>query len=97
MGRLLALKKRFVRQCALTVEWLFQTRLILWWKGVITARYWMLGKTCRERGVALGESGGILTQPLLSSYHLFSNMHETSMNIGDFYDLYSFNSFNPSA
>ncbi len=27
------------------------------------------------------------------SYHVFSNMHETSMNIGCFYDLVFFNCF----
>lgn len=41
--------------------------------------------------------GGILTQPLLLSYHLFSNMRGTSMNIGDFNDLACCNSFNCSA
>jgi len=44
-----------------------------------------------------GGEGGILTQPLFISYHLFSNMHENRMDIGDFYDLACFNSFNPSA
>jgi hypothetical protein len=44
-----------------------------------------------------GGEGGILTQPLFLSYHLFSNMHDTRMNIGDFYGLAFFNSFNPSA
>jgi len=44
-----------------------------------------------------GGEGGILTQPLLLSYHVFSNMHQTSMNIGDFYGLALFNSFNPFA
>src|SRR5882724_9302619 len=39
-----------------------------------------------------GGEGGILTQPLLPSYHLFSNMHEKRMNTGDFYDFYNFNS-----
>ncbi len=33
------------------------------------------------------EIGGILTQSLLPSYHLFSNLHENGMNIGDFYGL----------
>jgi hypothetical protein len=51
----------------------------------------------RAFGIALGESGGILTQPLLASYHVFNNMHETRINIGDFYCLASFNSFNRSA
>jgi len=37
-------------------------------------------------GIALlGESGGILTQPLLLFYHVFSNLHDNRMNIGDFY------------
>lgn len=44
-----------------------------------------------------GGEGGILTQPLSVSYHLFSNMHATRMNIGDFYDLALFNSVNSSA
>ena len=44
-----------------------------------------------------GGEGGILTQSLLASYHLFSNMHENRMNIADFYDLACFNSFNPPA
>jgi len=34
--------------------------------------------------------GGILTQPLSLSYHLFSNMHESRINTGDFYDLACF-------
>jgi len=45
----------------------------------------------------LREIGGILTQPLSPSYHVFSNMHEHRMGIGDFYDLAFFKSFNPSA
>jgi hypothetical protein len=44
-----------------------------------------------------GGEGGILTQPLLLSYHLFSNMHENRMDTGDFYGPFSFYSFNPSA
>ena len=36
-------------------------------------------------------------QPLSLCYHLFNNLHETSMDIGDFYDLACFNSLNPSA
>ena len=51
----------------------------------------------RDFGIALGESGGILTQPLSSSYHLFSNLHGNRVNIGDFNDLACFNSFNLSA
>jgi len=51
----------------------------------------------RTFGVALGESGGILTQPFCASYHLVSNMHENRINIGDFYDLSFCNSFNCSA
>jgi len=51
----------------------------------------------RAFGIALGESGGILTQSLLPSYHVFSNLRDTRMNIGDFYGLSNFNSFNPSA
>ncbi len=35
--------------------------------------------------------GGILTLAYSLSYHLFSNMHENRMSIGDFYDLASFN------
>jgi len=49
------------------------------------------------RAVGSSGEGGILTQPLFLSYHLFSNMHDTRMNIGDFYGLAFFNSFNPSA
>ncbi len=45
----------------------------------------------------LREIGGILTQSLLSSYHLFSKMHEIRMNIGHFYDLACYNCFNCSA
>jgi len=56
------------------------------WKGV-----------SKYSGIDLGESGVILTQPFLLSYHLFTNMHENHMDIGDFYDLACFNSFNPSA
>jgi hypothetical protein len=44
-----------------------------------------------------GGEGVILTQPLSPSCHVFSNMHDNRMNIGDFYDPSSFNSFNPSA
>jgi len=33
----------------------------------------------------------------LPSYHVFSNLHENRMDIGDFYDLACFNSFNLSA
>ena len=46
------------------------------WKGV-----------SKYSGIDLGESGGILTQSLWPSYHLFTNMHETRMNIGHFYRL----------
>lgn len=45
----------------------------------------------------VGFEGGILTQSLLPSYHLFSNIRETRMNTGDFYDLAFCNSFNPFA
>lgn len=44
-----------------------------------------------------GGEGGILTQPLLLSYHLFSNMHKNRMNTGDSYGLALCNSFNCSA
>ena len=44
-----------------------------------------------------GGEGGILTQPLLLSYHVFSNFHENRINTSDFYDLAFFNSFNPFA
>ena len=40
-----------------------------------------------------GGEGGILTHPLFLSYHLFSNMHESRINIGAFYDLAYFNCF----
>ena len=45
-----------------------------------------------QKHLGLPEIGGILTQPLLSSYHVFNNMHQNRMNIGDFYDLACFNS-----
>jgi hypothetical protein len=41
--------------------------------------------------------GGILTQSLSPSYHVFSNMHENRMDTGDLYDFAFFNCFNPSA
>jgi len=41
--------------------------------------------------------GGILTQTLSASYHVFSNMHENRINIGDFYDFAFCNSLNLSA
>ena len=44
-----------------------------------------------------GGEGGILTLSLWASYHVFSNLHENRMNIGDFYRLSFFNSFNCSA
>jgi len=44
-----------------------------------------------------GREGGILTQPLLASYHVFSNLHENRMNTGDFYGLLCCNCFNCSA
>ena len=44
-----------------------------------------------------GGEGGILTQTLLPSYHLFNNLRDIRMNIGDFYDLAFCNSFNPFA
>ena len=47
--------------------------------------------------LGLLEISGILTYPLLPSYHLFNNMHENRMNIADFYGFAYFNSFNPSA
>jgi hypothetical protein len=56
----------------------------------------LLGSRAIRRN-ALPEIGGILTQPLWASCHLFSNMHDNRMNIGDFYDLACFNSFNSSA
>jgi hypothetical protein len=39
-----------------------------------------------------GGEGGILTQSLIASYHLFSNMHEKRMNTDDFPYFYYFNS-----
>ena len=42
-------------------------------------------------------NAGILTQSLSASYHLFSNLQENRMNIGDFYDLAYCNHFNPFA
>jgi len=50
-----------------------------------------------QRRIGLRESGGILTQPLLPSCHLFSNMRENGMNTDDLYILNLFNSFNLSA
>src|SRR5260221_7251670 len=40
-----------------------------------------------------GREGGILTPAYSLSYHLFSNMHENRINIGDIYDLAYFNCF----
>jgi hypothetical protein len=51
----------------------------------------------RKENTDYGGEGGILTQPLSPSYHLFSKIQDTSMNIGDFYGLACFNSFNSSA
>ena len=51
----------------------------------------------RAFGIALGKSGGILTWPLSPYYHLFSKLHKTSMNTGDFYDLACCNYFHPFA
>ena len=50
----------------------------------------------RDHGNSGGE-GGILTLSRWASYHVFSNLHENPMNIGDFYGLSFFNSFNCSA
>ncbi len=47
--------------------------------------------------MVLGESGGILTQSLLLSYHVFSKLHEIRINIGYFYDFVCYNFFNPFA
>ena len=44
-----------------------------------------------------GGEGGILTQLLLPSYHVFSNLHENRINTGDFHGLAFCNSFNCSA
>ena len=44
-----------------------------------------------------GGEGGILTLAYSLSYHVFSNLHETRMNIGDFYAPSLFNSFNSFA
>jgi hypothetical protein len=52
--------------------------------------------TCRAI-LGIGGEGGILTQPLSPSYHVFSDMHKDRINIGDFCDLACFNSFNCSA
>jgi hypothetical protein len=41
-----------------------------------------------------GGEGGILTQSVFLSYHLFSNLHDNRINTGDFCGLDSFNSFN---
>jgi hypothetical protein len=40
------------------------------------------------------EIGADKPQPLSASYHVFSNIEETSMDIGDFYSLAFCNSFN---
>ena len=44
----------------------------------------------RDHG-QLGGEGGILTQPFFSPYPVFSNMHESRISIGDFYDFALFN------
>jgi len=51
----------------------------------------------RDEHAKVGTNARILTQPLLPSYHVFSEMHENRMNIGHFYDLAFSNSFNPFA
>ncbi len=51
----------------------------------------------RDSGIDLGEIGGILTLAYSLSYHVFSNLHENRMNIGDFYGLAYCNHFNPFA
>src|ERR1700688_4150259 len=51
----------------------------------------------REINDRNGGEGGILTQSLSASYHVFSNMHENRMDTGDLYDFAFFNCFNPSA
>ncbi len=45
----------------------------------------------------LDSNGGILTPAYSLSYHVFTNLHETRMSIGDFYGLAFCNSFNCSA
>jgi hypothetical protein len=44
-----------------------------------------------------GGEGGILNQALELSCHVFSNMRENRMDIGDFHGLASCNCFYPSA
>jgi hypothetical protein len=50
-----------------------------------------------RRRLGLPEIGGILTRPLLLSYHLFSNMREPRVTIGDFYGFVFCNFFNSFA
>jgi len=40
-----------------------------------------------------GGEGGILTPAYSLSYHVFTNLRETRMGIGDFYDLFYYNAF----
>jgi len=47
--------------------------------------------------IRYGGEGGILTQSLSASYHLFSDIHDNRMDIGDFYDLAFCSCFNCSA
>jgi hypothetical protein len=42
----------------------------------------------------VGGEGGILTLPLLASYHVVSSLHENRMNTAVFYSLYYSNGFN---
>jgi hypothetical protein len=49
-------------------------------------------KLLKAQSLMVGGEGGILTQSLRASCHLFSNMHEKRMNTGDFSDFYYFNS-----
>lgn len=44
-----------------------------------------------------GGEGGILNQPFELSRHVFSNMREHRMDIGDFYDLACCNCFYSAA
>ncbi len=54
----------------------------------------LLAKFATRKGK---DEGGIVTQPLLLSYHLFSNIHEHRITSEDLYGLAFRNPFNPFA
>src|SRR5229473_3747459 len=48
---------------------------------------------CTRGTISKNGEGGILTQPLSPSCHVFSNLHDNRINTGAFYDLAYFNCF----